>query len=65
MEIGDVRRYDLGAVDDVTLAVTDAVALADGRVLVSAASEDTPNAVDDGPAPPRYNHTAGGAALRR
>ena len=31
------------------LAVTDAVALPDGRVLVSAAAEDTPNAVDDGP----------------
>jgi hypothetical protein len=33
----------------VALAVTDAVALPDGRVLVSAAAEDTPNAVDDGP----------------
>jgi hypothetical protein len=29
--------------------VTDAVALPDGQVLVSAAAEDTPNAVDDGP----------------
>jgi hypothetical protein len=44
-----VRTYDLGAVDGVGLAVTDAVALPDGRVLVSAAAEDTPNAVDDGP----------------
>lgn len=47
--LGDVRRYDLGRVGGVTLAVTDAVALADGRVLVSAAAEDTPNAIDDGP----------------
>lgn len=43
------RRYDLGRVEGVPLTVTDAVALADGRVLVSAAGEDTPNAVDDGP----------------
>ena len=47
-----VRRpltYDLGEVEGVGLTVTDAVALADGRVLLSAAAEDTPNAVDDGP----------------
>ena len=47
-----VRRpltYDLGQVQGVGLTVTDAVALADGRVLLSAAAEDTPNAVDDGP----------------
>ena len=31
------------------LAVTDAIALPDGRTLLSAAAEDTPNAVDDGP----------------
>lgn len=43
------RSYDLGESDGVALAVTDAVALRDGRVLVSAAAEDTPNAVDDGP----------------
>jgi hypothetical protein len=41
--------YDLGEVDGVGLAVTDAIALPDGRVLLSAAAEDTPNAVDDGP----------------
>ena len=29
--------------------MTDAVALPDGRVLVSAAAEDTPDPVDDGP----------------
>jgi hypothetical protein len=43
------RHYDLGQVAGVALAVTDAVALPDGRVLVSAAAEDTPNPVDDGP----------------
>ncbi|WP_250034197.1 DUF6910 family protein [Paractinoplanes maris] len=47
--VSGVRRYDLGFVRGVALAVTDAVALPDGRVLVSAAAEDTPNAVDDGP----------------
>ncbi|MGK5682156.1 DUF6910 family protein [Actinoplanes sp. URMC 104] len=49
IEVTGVRRYELGAVRGVSLAVTDAVALPDGRVLVSAAAEDTPNAVDDGP----------------
>jgi len=48
-EVGDVRRYDLGTVAGVALAVTDAIALPDGRVIVSAAAEDTPNAIDDGP----------------
>ena len=47
--VGPVRRYDLGEVAGVGLAVTDAVALPDGRSLLSAAAEDTPNAVDDGP----------------
>jgi hypothetical protein len=42
-------RYDLGTVGGVALAITDAVSLPDGRLLVSAAAEDTPNAVDDGP----------------
>jgi hypothetical protein len=41
--------YDLGEVEGVGLAVTDAVALPGGQVLISAAAEDTPNAVDDGP----------------
>ncbi|WP_134742104.1 hypothetical protein [Nocardioides sp. 503] len=44
-----VRRYELGAVGGVGLAVTDAVALPDGTVLVSAAAEDSPDAYDDGP----------------
>jgi hypothetical protein len=47
--ITEPRTYDLGAVDGVGLAVTDAVALPDGRTLLSAAAEDTPNAIDDGP----------------
>jgi hypothetical protein len=47
--VTDRKTYDLGEVDGVGLAVTDAVALPDGRVLLSAAAEDTPNAVDDGP----------------
>ena len=42
------RHYELDEVDGVGLAITDAVALPDGRVLVSAAAEDTPNAIDDG-----------------
>jgi hypothetical protein len=47
--VHDVRRYDFGTVRGVPLAVTDAVSLPDGRILVSAAAEDTPNPVDDGP----------------
>lgn len=47
--VGGVRRYDLGNVAGVGLAVTDAVALGGSRVLVSAAAEDTPNVYDDGP----------------
>ncbi|MEV0902031.1 hypothetical protein [Actinoplanes sp. NPDC049802] len=49
VRVGEVRVHDLGDIDGVALAVTDAVRLPDGRVLVSAAAEDTPNAVDDGP----------------
>lgn len=52
--LGEVRRYDLAAagvsgMGDVPLAITDAVALADGRVLVSTAAEDTDDPVADGP----------------
>jgi hypothetical protein len=47
--VGQPRVYDLGEVAGVGLAVTDAIALPDGRLLISAAAEDTPNAVDDGP----------------
>jgi hypothetical protein len=47
--VSEVRRYDLGAVSGVGLAVTDAVALADGLVLVSAAAEDAATTYDDGP----------------
>lgn len=45
----DARQHDLGAVDGVGLAVTDAVALPDGGLLVSAAAEDSPTVRDDGP----------------
>ena len=44
-----LRTYDLGRADGVALAVTDALALDDGTVLVSAAAEDTPDPYDDGP----------------
>jgi hypothetical protein len=47
--LGQPRVYELGEVEGVGLAVTDAIALPDGRVLLSAAAEDSPNAVDDGP----------------
>jgi hypothetical protein len=43
------HTYDLGQVAGVGLAVTDAVALGDGRVLVAAAAEDAPSTYDDGP----------------
>jgi hypothetical protein len=43
------RHYDLGEVDGVGLGITDAVALPDGTVLLSAAAEDSPNPRDDGP----------------
>jgi hypothetical protein len=44
-----LRTYDLGRAEGVALAVTDALALSDGTVLVSAAAEDTPDPYDDGP----------------
>ena len=44
-----LRTYDLGRADGVALAVTDALALDDGTVLVSAAAEDTDDPYDDGP----------------
>jgi hypothetical protein len=49
VRVSGVRRYDLGAVAGVGLAVTDAVALSGGLVLVSAAAEDSPTTYDDGP----------------
>lgn len=47
--MGEPRLYDLGTVEGVGLTVSDAVTLPDGRILVSASAEDTPNAIDDGP----------------
>lgn len=49
VRVAGVRHYDLGHLGGVALAVTDAVALSDGRVLVSAAAEDSPSTYDDGP----------------
>jgi hypothetical protein len=43
------RHYDLGALGGTGLAVTDAVALPNGQVLVTAAAEDSPTTYDDGP----------------
>jgi hypothetical protein len=43
------RTYDLANGGGADLAVTDAVALPGGEVLVVAVAEDTMNAVDDGP----------------
>ncbi|KAA1415516.1 hypothetical protein F0U44_21295 [Nocardioides humilatus] len=43
------RRYRLGEAAGVGLAITDAVGLPDGTVLLSAAAEDSPNVRDDGP----------------
>ena len=43
------RTYDLGTVDGVGLTVTDAVVAPGAGILLTAAAEDTPNAVDDGP----------------
>ena len=48
VRIKDPRTYELGAVGGVGLAATDAVALPGGRVLLSAAAEDTPDAYRDG-----------------
>ena len=43
------RHHDLGTVDGVGLAVTDAVVLPGGGMLLSAAAEDSPSVRDDGP----------------
>ena len=47
--VGGRRAYDLGEVGGVGLAVTDAVTLPSGELLLSAAAEDAPNPRDDGP----------------
>jgi hypothetical protein len=49
VEVGDLRHYVLESPEGLALATTDAVTLPDGRILVSAAAEDSPNAYDDGP----------------
>ena len=47
--VSRLRRYDLGEMDGVGLAITDAISLASGLVLVSAVAEDSPSTYDDGP----------------
>ena len=47
--VAGARHHDLGEVEGVGLAVTDAVALPGGGMLLSATAEDSPNARDDGP----------------
>ena len=49
IRVSGVRRYDLGAVAGIGLAITDAISLPGGLVLVSAAAEDSPSTYDDGP----------------
>jgi len=49
MTVTNPRSYDLGEVAGIGLAVTDAVALPGGSILLSAAAEDSPNPRDDGP----------------
>ena len=49
IRVSGVRRYDLGTVAGVGLAITDAISLSGGLVLVSAAAEDSPSTYDDGP----------------
>jgi hypothetical protein len=49
IELGEVRRYDLGTMGGWPLTITDAVTLPDGQVCVSATAEDAPDAVADGP----------------
>ncbi len=46
--IGEVFQLDLGTLDGVPLGVTDGIATSAG-ILLSAAAEASPNAVDDGP----------------
>jgi hypothetical protein len=45
---GVCRAFDLGVVDGVRLTFTDATRARDGRLVVLAAAEASPNAVDDG-----------------
>ena len=49
LTIAASRRYVLGSVASVGLAITDAVAIPGHGVLCAAAAEDSPNTTDDGP----------------
>lgn len=43
-----IDQFDLGEIGDVPLSFTDGLALPDGRLMFTAAAEDTGNAFDDG-----------------
>jgi hypothetical protein len=45
----DIRRYDIGSIDDIPLSFTDGTALPDGRIIFTAVAEDTDNSYSDGP----------------
>jgi hypothetical protein len=47
-DLGEIRLYDLGSLGDSPLGFTDATPMPDGRVLFSAAAEDSPTTFDDG-----------------
>ncbi|WP_183094677.1 DUF6910 family protein [Nocardioides stalactiti] len=49
MTVTDPQHYRLGEAAGVGLAITDAVGLPGGTVLLSAAAEDSPSVRDDGP----------------
>lgn len=46
--IQNIREYDLGQINGVDLAFTDATRLPDGRILFLSAAENSKNAYDDG-----------------
>lgn len=48
VDVFDIHHFDLGEIGDVPLSFTDGVALPDGRLLFTAAAEDTGSAFDDG-----------------
>lgn len=49
LAVTDPRTYEFGRLAGVTLAITDATALGDGRIVVSTSAEDSDDPVADGP----------------
>lgn len=47
-EIADVRRYELGGIDDIPYSFSDAAALADDAIVFAAIAEDTTDTYADG-----------------